>query len=118
MDKAAHKELRERIAKKRNSPFKGKAKSSEHRKKLAAHWDKARRIKQAEIAKKVNEVENKKLKDYICPTCGQVFEHVSKGVYGGHRKACLYWKEVEMWLEEDEVAVIDEILDPNIESSE
>lgn len=118
MGNATHKELRARIAKKRKrSPFKGKAKTPEHKKKLAAYWDTARRIKQAVVATKVNAVENKKVKDYICPTCGQVFEQVSRGVYGGHRKACLYWKEVEKWLEEDEVATIDEILEPAPENS-
>lgn len=118
MSDSKHEELRKRIAKKLNSPFKGRAKSPEHRKKLAAHWDSARRNRQAEIAKKTNEVDNLVLRNYLCPTCGMEFEQVSKVVYGGHRKTCLYWKEVEEWLEEDEVATIEAVLDPTVEPSE
>ena len=61
------------------------------RQKMAACWDSARREKQAEVARRVNAVENKRLGDYACPTCGREFRQVTKGVYGGHRKACLFW---------------------------
>jgi group I intron endonuclease len=77
--------------------FRGQPKPLSQRQKIAAHWNpetesgKARREKQAEVARQVNAIENAKLKDYKCPTCGEEFQHVTKGVYGGHRKACLYW---------------------------
>lgn len=82
--------------------FKGKPKSVAQRQKMAAHWDSDRREEQAEVARRVNATENKKLKDYTCPDCKQEFRQVTKGVYGGHRKACLYWQRVEKWLEEEE----------------
>jgi group I intron endonuclease len=77
--------------------FKGKPKPLSQRQKMAAHWNteteqgRNRRKKQAGVARQVNAIENIKLKDYTCPTCGQEFKQVTKGVYGGHRKACLYW---------------------------
>ena len=74
--------------------FKGKPKPVQQRQRIAAHWDAARRLEQANTARRVNSVENKKLKDYLCPDCGRKFEQVTKGVYGGHRKACLFWKDV------------------------
>ncbi len=74
---------------------KGKAKSLIQRQRIAASWTPSRRTEQAQIAAKVNRIENKKLKDYTCPTCKQVFNQVTKGAYGGHRKACLFWKDVQ-----------------------
>lgn len=113
MDEVAREKLRKRLSQKRKTDtnLRGKPKSLEHKQKLAAHWDHERRLEQAVVARRVNEVENQKLKDYICPDCGEVFERVKKGVYGGHRKACLYWQKVEKWLEQEEVEVLDEILE-------
>jgi group I intron endonuclease len=68
---------------------KGIPKSIAQRKKMAAHWDEERRDRQGGVAKRVNAIENLKLKDYVCPTCQTSFTQVNKGVYGGHRKACM-----------------------------
>jgi ssDNA-binding Zn-finger/Zn-ribbon topoisomerase 1 len=72
--------------------FKGKPKPAAQRAKMAKHWDAKRRARQAEIAVRVNKVENAKLKDYECPDCGTKFEQVKKGVYGGHRRYCLNYR--------------------------
>jgi group I intron endonuclease len=72
--------------------WKGKAKPAAQRAKMAKHWDKERRDQQAKIAIATNKVENAKLKDYECPTCGVKFEQVTKGVYGGHRRYCLHYR--------------------------
>ena len=55
-------------------------------------------------------VENKKLKNHICPDCGKEFEQVTRSVYGGHRKACLHWKQVGEVLEKEMGKTLDEIL--------
>jgi len=97
--------------------FKGKPKPIIQRKKMAAWWDEttpigqARRSKQALVARRVNDIENKKLKDYLCPDCGNEFEQVTKGVYGGHRKACLHWKRMSEIVEEEIGLTLDEVLD-------
>jgi hypothetical protein len=76
---------------------KGKPKPISQRQKMAAHWNteteqgRNRRSKQADVARQVNAIENVKLKDYTCPTCKKEFKQVTKGAYGGHRKACLFW---------------------------
>jgi ribosomal protein L37AE/L43A len=77
-------------------------------------WTHDRKQEQAEVARRVNEVENKKLSDYLCPDCGREFEQVTKGVYGGHRKACLHWKKAAEILEEEMGQTLDEILESNI----
>lgn len=69
----------------------GKPKPLSQRQKIADAWTDSRRSMQAAVARQVNATENKKLKDYTCPTCNKTFTQVTKGVYGGHRKACLYW---------------------------
>ena len=71
--------------------FKGKPKPLAQRQKMSESWTDSRRSEQAEVARRVNAVENKRLKDYTCPTCGREFRQVARGVYGGHRKACLFW---------------------------
>jgi group I intron endonuclease len=63
--------------------------SAEHKRKIAAHWDLDRRDAQGEVARRVNAIENAKLKDYTCDLCGETFTQVKKGVWGGHRKACV-----------------------------
>jgi len=83
----------------------------EQRQKIAAHWTHERKQRQAEIARRVNDVENKKLNDYVCPTCSREFEQITKGRYGAHRKACLHWKQVAEALEEEMGKTLDEILD-------
>jgi group I intron endonuclease len=88
----------------------GKVTSLSTRQKMASHWNHERKQEQAGIARRVNEVENKKLKDYTCPDCGKEFEQVTKGVYGGHRKACLHWKEMAQMVEEEMGKTLDEIL--------
>ena len=74
--------------------FRGKPKPFAQRQKMAAHWDKKRREKQARIAVAVNKIENAKLRDFECPDCGTKFEQVTKGVYGGHRRYCLHYRIV------------------------
>jgi group I intron endonuclease len=69
---------------------KGKPKPPEQRLKMAAHWDEDRRDVQGAIARRVNAVENLKLKDYCCSVCGKFFNQVPRGVFGGHRKGCLH----------------------------
>lgn len=85
--------------------------SSGHRAKLASQWLPERRQRQAGIARQVNAIENKKLRDYECPDCGKQFEQVTKGVYGGHRKACLHWKTLTDTVEETLGVTLDEVLD-------
>ncbi len=70
---------------------KGKPKPLAQRQKMVKSWDESRRLMQANVARQVNSTENKKLKDYTCPTCNKEFKQVTKGTYGGHRKACLFW---------------------------
>jgi len=82
--------------------------------KKVSTWTHDRKQEQAEVARRVNEVENKKLSDYLCPDCGREFEQVTKGVYGGHRKACLHWKKAAEILEEEMGQTLDEILESNI----
>ncbi len=69
--------------------LKGKPKPESQRLKMAAHWDEERRDQQGSVARRVNSVENLKRKDYTCPLCNSHFSQVARGVYGGHRKACL-----------------------------
>lgn len=76
---------------------KGKPKSDEQKAKMAAAWDEKKRRKQAAVARRVNKVENAKLQDFTCPDCGKEFHQVSKGVYGGHRRACVNYPETKMW---------------------
>lgn len=73
---------------------KGKPKPLAQRQKMAASWTDERRTKQAGIARQVNSTENRKLRDFKCPDCNREFRQVTKGVYGGHRKSCLFWKDV------------------------
>jgi group I intron endonuclease len=75
---------------------KGKPKPLAQRKKIADAWTDQRRSMQASIARHVNSVENKKLNDFTCPTCKQEFKQVSRSVYGGHRKACLFWNTSQL----------------------
>lgn len=97
--------------------FRGKPKSIEQRQKMAAWWNPTtpigqnRRDQQAAIARRVNKVENEKLKDYVCPDCGKEFDQVTRSVYGGHRKACLHWKQIARILEQEMGQTLDEILD-------
>ena len=74
--------------------FKDKPKPLAQRQKMAASWTDERRTKQAGIARQVNSTENRKLRDFKCPDCNREFRQVTKGVYGGHRKSCLFWKDV------------------------
>lgn len=67
----------------------GKPKSASQRQKMASWWDEDRRDQQGEVAKRVNAIENAKLKDYTCVLCNRSFVQVKKGVFGGHRKACM-----------------------------
>lgn len=73
---------------------KGKPKPAAQREKMAKHWDTERRVRQAKIAVAVNKVENAKLRDFECPDCGTKFEQVTKGVYGGHRRYCLHYRNL------------------------
>lgn len=68
---------------------KGKAKPVSQRVRMAAHWDEDRRDRQGGIARRVNAAENPRLRDYLCDNCGARFHEVVRGVFGGHRKACL-----------------------------
>ena len=75
---------------------KGKPKPLAQRQKMAAAWTPERRARQAKTARRVNAIENKKLRDFKCPDCGKEFKQVARGVYSGHRKGCLYWKDVSI----------------------
>jgi group I intron endonuclease len=70
---------------------KGKPKPLAQRQRMSESWTDSRRSAQAEVARRVNAEENKRLSDYTCPTCAKEFRQVTRGVYGGHRKACLFW---------------------------
>lgn len=72
----------------------GKTHTEEARLKISARWDESRRDQQGAIAIRVNAIENAKLKDYACSKCGATFTQVTKGVFGGHRKACLMKKPI------------------------
>jgi group I intron endonuclease len=71
----------------------GKPKPAAQREKMAASWDDERREAQARVARAVNKAENARLRDYECPDCGTRFEQVTKGVYCGHRRWCLNYRE-------------------------
>lgn len=78
-------EVREKMRKARL----GKKMPEETIRKIRSHWGEARRDYQGEVAARVNAVENAKLKDYVCDRCKKTFTQVKRGVFGGHRKACL-----------------------------
>ncbi len=81
---------------------KGKKKSPAQRAKMIASWTEERRAEMSKLSKKVNKVENTKLRDFTCPDCGTVFLQVTKGVYGGHRRFCLHYSGLyKVWLEWD-----------------
>lgn len=106
--------LRKRITAARrvgkNVPSKGAPKSEEHKLKIALWWTNENRMKQAEVARTVNAEEG--LNNYICPDCGKEFEQVKKSVYGGHRRACVHWKNMAAWFEEEEGKTLDELFEP------
>jgi hypothetical protein len=56
---------------------------------LSLLWTPERRQEHSSIVKKYNKKANKTLSDYACDKCGREFNQVTKGVFGGHRKACL-----------------------------
>jgi group I intron endonuclease len=90
--KATSRRWNEATKKKIGDYHRGKPKPPEQRAKIAAHWDEKRRARQARIAVAVNKTENVKLRNFECPDCGTKFEQVTKGVYGGHRRYCLHYR--------------------------
>jgi len=82
--------------------FKGKPKSAAQRAKIAAGWDDDRRRQMSKLSIAVNAVENFKLRDFTCPDCGMEFKQATKGVYGGHRRFCIHYRELyKLWLQWD-----------------
>lgn len=63
------------------------------RKVITAMWDEPMRAKQSLVAKRVNERENFKLTDFVCPNCDTEFKQITKSVYAGHRRFCLNYSD-------------------------
>lgn len=78
------------------------------REKIAAGWDDARRKKQSELMRSINE--RKDRADYKCPDCGEVLTQVTKQEVGGHRKMCSHWTEMTAWFEKEDKVALDEAL--------
>ena len=89
-----------------------KSRTSETKRKISEGWTTARRLKQSETLRGINNLKIRK--DYTCPDCERVFEKVTKHEYGGHRKTCVYWKNAAELIQKQEGKTLDEILDSSI----